>query len=174
MKFNKTILAAMAVVLPLSAGIGSAFSYFTANAGSQGRLEVEIGPPDTEITERFGDWTKHVTVTNVGEVPVYVRVQAFSGSRYPLEYITNDSWTADGSYYVYNEILPPGGETVQLDIKISGVEETDKDNFNVIVVYERTPVQYNENGEAKAPDWNYSVRTEEALPASGMQEGENK
>lgn len=168
MKLNKTILAAIAVVLPLSTGIGSALSYFTANAESQGRLGVEVGPPQTEIRETFGDWTKHVTITNTGEIPVYVRVGAFSGSQYPLSYVLNGSWISDGSYYVYNQILNPGDTTTALDIKISGVEETEKDNFNVVVIYERTPVTYDAEGNAKEADWNYSVRQESS------QEGENE
>lgn len=174
MKFNKTILAVMAVVLPLSAGIGNAFSYFTANAGSEGRLGVEIGTPQTEITETFGEWTKHITITNTGDIPVYVRVQAFSGSQYPLTYNTNGAWRGDGPYYIYNSILAPGNTTEPLDIVISGVEETDKDNFNVVVVYERTPVAYNEDGTAKEPDWNYSIKEEEKLLEAGLQEGENE
>ena len=92
MKFYKTILAAMAVALPLSAGIGNAFSYFTANAGAQGGVGVEIGPPKTEITETFGEWTKHVTITNTGDIPVYVRVQALSGRKNPFTYSTARAW----------------------------------------------------------------------------------
>lgn len=168
MKWNRTILAAMALALPLSAGIGSAYSYFTANAGAQGRLAVEVGSPETEITETFGQWTKHVTITNTGDLPVYVRVQAFSGSQYPLTYTTNGAWNYEDLYYVYNTVLLPGEATTPLDIKITGVEETDKDNFNVVVIYERTPVKYSD-GKPQAPDWNYSVRVEDKL-----QEGENE
>mgnify|MGYP001115130754 CR=1 FL=1 len=61
------------------------------------------------------------------------------------------------------------GETTSgLDIKIEGVPQdaTDKDAFNVVVIYERTPaVQYMEDGSVKLddegnpmPDWNYSVK----------------
>lgn len=163
MKFYKTILAAMAVALPLSAGIGNAFSYFTANAGAQGGVGVEIGPPKTEITETFGEWTKHVAITNTGDIPVYVRVQAFSGSKYPLTYSTGGAWELKDNYYFYNTILAPGDVTTALDIKISGVEEADKDSFNVVVIYERTPAGYNADGTLKAPDWNYSVREENIL-----------
>ena len=173
MKWNRTILAAMALALPLSAGIGSAYSYFTANAGAQGSLAVEVGSPETEIKETVGQWTKHVTITNTGDIPVYVRVQAFSGSQYPLTYTTNEAWNYEDSYYVYNAVLSPGETTTQLDIKITGVKETDKDNFNVIVVYERTPVRYSIGSDGKqhaqAPDWNYSVRLKDEL-----QEGENE
>ena len=55
MKLNKMILAAAAVVLPLSIGAGSALAYFTDNVSSVGGYAVEVGAPDTEITETFGD-----------------------------------------------------------------------------------------------------------------------
>lgn len=153
MKLNKMILATAAIVLPLSVGVGSALAYFTDSVSSAGGYVVEVGP-DTNMTETFGSWTKHITVTNAEDgVPVYVRVKAFSGSQYSLEYITGGKWLegADG-YYYYDGILEKSTTTPVLDIKINDVPEnaTDKDAFNVIVVYERTPVEYNENGTPKA------------------------
>ena len=67
------------------------------------------------------------------------------------------------------------GETTSgLDIKIEGVPQdaTDKDAFNVVVIYERTPaVQYMEDGSVKLddegnpmPDWNYGVKQESEFP----------
>lgn len=153
MKLNRMILATAAIVLPLSVGVGSALAYFTDNASAVGGYAVEVGP-DTEMTETFKEWTKSITVTNKEDgVPVYVRVKAFSGSQYLLTYTTGGRWLegTDG-YYYYDGILEKGVTTQALDIKINGVPEnaTDKDAFNVIVVYERTPVEYNENGTPKA------------------------
>lgn len=173
MRLDKKILATAAVVLPLSAGIGSALAYFTANTTAAGGYEVEVGAPSTDITETFGDWTKHVSVTNTGEVPVYVRVRAFSGSQYTLSY-DGSGWTLKNGYYEYDTVLEVGATTSGLDIKIEGVPQdaADKDTFNVVVIYERTPaVQYNKDGSMKLdengkplPDWSYSVRQESEFP----------
>lgn len=180
MKWNKTILAAAAVVLPLGVGIGSALSYFTDNVTSSGGYAVEVEEPQTEITETFGDWTKHVTVTNTGEIPVYIRARAFCGSQYELVYrgetgANGEGWTVSGDYYEYNTVLGVGETTPVLNIEIKNVPQdaTDRDSFNVVVIYERTPaVQYNEDGSVKldangrpVPDWNYKVVQQTEFPA---------
>lgn len=186
MKWNKTILAAAAVVLPLSVGIGSALSYFTDNVSSSGGYAVEVGEPQTEITETFGNWTKHVTVTNTGEIPVYIRARAFSGSQYELVYsgetgADGAAWTVSGDYYEYNRLLGVGETTPVLNIEIKNVPQdaTDRDSFNVVVIYERTPaVQYNEDGSVKldengrpVPDWNYKVVQQTEFPTKTEDSG---
>lgn len=179
MKWNKTILAAVAVILPLGMGIGNALSYFTDSVTSAGGYAVEVGEPQTDITETFGNWTKHVTVTNTGDIPVYVRARAFSGSRYELvcsgETDENGAgWTKTGDYYEYDTVLEPGQKTPVLNIEIKNVpkDATDRDSFNVVVIYERTPaVQYNEDGSVKlvngkpVPDWKYKVVQQSEFPA---------
>lgn len=52
-------------------------------------------------------------------------------------------------------------------------EEELKDNltFNVIVIYESTPVMYNEDGTPYA-DWNAVLDTGSTSPDSGQKEGE--
>lgn len=170
MKFNKTILAAFAVVLPLSAGIGSALSYFTANvAATSERVEVEV-VPHTDINEEVVDMVKQVVITNSGEVPVYIRLKAFAGTKYKLEISgvgtgegTNSNWSPSGNtvipgsdsdrYYEYGKWLAPGEKAEQINIKILDEEGypikagTDLDAFNVVVTYERTPMaKYDSDG----------------------------
>lgn len=175
MKWNKTILAAAAVVLPLSVGIGNAISYFTANDTAVGGYEVAVGAPDTEIEEGFYDWKKEVRITNKAgsEVPVYVRVKAFSGSEYPLEVTwgtdenENPYWRYDESdgYYYYNSILAIGETTELLTIEIQDVPDaavsTDKDKFNVIVVYERTSAVKDDGKGNMVPDWEFALEIED-------------
>ena len=186
---NKKMLAiafTAALLLPVCAGIGRAYAYFTDHvAASGGGYVMEIGKPDTELKETFGSWTKHVTVKNTGEIPVYVRVKAFCGNEYHLEFKENGNWKAgdDGYYYYIGEsdsgagVLKVQEETPpNLDIEIrlnqKGTDENGKEyylpipgnpdnqgnpaenrvDFNVVVVCERTPLQYDENGDLLAPD----------------------
>lgn len=178
MKINKKILAAAAIVLPLSIGTGSALAYFTANVAAGGGAMVAVGP-DTEIDEPVSDMTKHVTIRN-GEDggAVYVRVMAFADGLHTLTY-TGTGWElgTDG-YYYYNGVVEPGAVTSQLDIKIeTNSNAPELEDFNVIVIYERTPVEYDSvTGEAKAADWTKAVKTEETLnpaaPEAGGQQTE--
>lgn len=189
MKFNKTILAAFAVVLPLSAGIGSALSYFTANVAADGTVPVAI-VPNTDIGEEVINMEKHVVIENTGEVPVYIRLKAFAGSEYKLaiagtNWSTTDPVVIEGSdsdkYFEYGQWVNPEDSTAEIVISIRDENGemikpgVDIDAFNVVVVYERTPMAaydndgnmiYKDEGKTvPAPDWNYVAREEETFPA---------
>lgn len=173
MKMSKKILAAAAIVLPLSIGAGSALAYFTANVEASGRALVEVGP-DTDITEEFGDWTKHVTISSKPDsAAVWIRAKAFCGDKYGLKYSGTD-WTfnENDGYCYYTSVLAPGKTANVLDVEITGVPEDDeeREDFNVVVIYERTPVEYDSAGNYTTwdkVDWTKEVtvrRDEESLP----------
>lgn len=157
------VIAALALTAVMTAGIGKAWAYFTTYAQAEGGYPIHLGER-TDITEDFSDWTKHVAITSDPEsAPVYIRVKAFSGSLYELEYaseVTGD-WTlgADG-YYYYNKILKGGETTSRLNVMISGIpaDAEDGDKFNVVVIYESTPVLYDSAG-AEYADWNALMDT---------------
>lgn len=165
MKKKYMILPVLALVLVLSASIKPAWSYFTTYAEAKGGYVIQLG--DTTIDEEFYDWTKHVVIGNEETAqPVYVRARAFSGSEYPLTY-SGEGWTLrEDGYYYYNEILLPGEETTELLVMINNVPKAPKegeelsgetakegDNLHVAVIYESTPVLYDEDGNPYA-DWN--------------------
>ncbi len=157
MKYKNIFLAAAAGMLILSAGAGSAWAYFTTYTEAAGGYAIQLGS-QSEVTETLDSWTKHVTVTNdASSGPVYVRAKAFSGGSYPLTYSDSDNrWTlGEEGYYYYSEILLAGEASGPLDIHIDGVPQKVKDgeNFNVVVVYESTPVCYREDGTPYA-DWS--------------------
>lgn len=165
-KTNEFILAVLAVLLTLAAGLGSAWSYFTTYAEAKGGYTIELGD-QTQISEEFSAWTKHVVITNEeGSQPVYIRVKAFCGSEYTLTYSDNGSgkWTpGDDGYYYYSDIVDAGGSADELLVQILNVPETDPEDFQVVVIYESTPVQYDEKGVAYA---NWDIRLD-----SGTSEG---
>lgn len=167
MKINKKILAAAAIVLPLSVGAGSALAYFTANVEASGTALVAVGP-DTTITEDpVTQMTKHITISN-GENggAVYVRVRAFEDSLHTLTYTdTENKWELrNDGYCYYKEVLEPGAKTEpKLDIKIDTKPGAPaQDDFNVVVIYEQIPVEYDSaTGLAKPhtpADWEKANR----------------
>lgn len=169
------ILAAAAVVLPLGIAGGSALAYFTANTTAAGGYAVEVGM-DTDIDEEFSNWTKHITIKNSPDGgAVYVRAKAFSGSQYSLTYPGTTGWYNGGDgYWYYADAngkptpLEPGKTTSELLVQITNMpadEADQKEEFNVIVIYEQMPVKYNADGDPIVPtanDWEkYAVRKEE-------------
>lgn len=169
-KRNLRMAAAAASVLAASlvmtSGLRNAWAYFTTNTNAEGGHAVSLAGEVTTVDEEFSfnDWTKHLVVTNTDATgrSVYVRARAFSGDLYPLVY-SGTGWEADDDgYYYYGEILDAGASAEELLVEIQGVPEevTDPESFNVVVVYETTPVQYDADGNPYA-DWTLVLETEE-------------
>lgn len=163
MKKKTIFLLALSVLLITAVTMNGTLAYFTSYAEAKGGHPIFLG--DTHITENFSSWTKRVTVSNDGQ-PVYVRARAFAGDQYLLEYGTgkanddpkytcnNGGWIRkDDGYYYYDTILGPGEKTTELLIQIENIPESvaNGDSFNVVVIYESTPAQYDNNGNPIEP-----------------------
>lgn len=170
MKRAKYLLAVLAVLTIMTAGIGKSWAYFTTYTEAEGGYTIRIGGR-TDITETFTEWTKHVSITNEGSGPVFVRARAFYDSECTIEY-SGAKWNKgqDDDYYYYEDIVNSGESTDILDIKIKNIPEdaAEGDAFNVIVIYESTPVLYKEDGTPYAK-WDAKVET--AQPDSSDAEG---
>lgn len=154
---NRTVLAA-ALVLTwiLGATATESLAYFTTYATAKGSCPVSLGSR-TEIEESFDNWTKTVRIVNMGDVECWVRVKAFAGSEYPLEY-SNDSgkWSlGEDGYWYYSDIVAAGESTEELCISITVSGELSA-SFNVVVIQECTPVLYWEDGTPYA-DWTLAA-----------------
>ncbi len=163
MKKKSLIFAGIAIILILAANLPLAWGYFSTYTEAKGGIRLQPRKVDTEIKEDVLDWTKHVIISNTGDESLYIRARAFAGSEYKLTYITGDGWT-DGKdgYYYYNSILGPGQETSELLVKIENPpkDPIDGQEVNVVVVYESTPVRYDDNGKPYA-DWNRKLKARE-------------
>lgn len=161
-KQHTIIPAALAVILTLSAATGSAWAYFTTYAQARGSYPIRLGD-QTTVTEDFSAWTKHVSIqSSADSKPVYIRVRAFCGEAYSLVYSdSTGKWNPESDgYYYYSGIVKGGEATDTLDIKIENVPQDIKDaaSFNVVVIYETTPVQYHEDGTPYA-DWSSKLES---------------
>lgn len=167
-KKSSILLLALSIVLILATSINSAIAYFTSYVNATGGYVIHLG--GTSIREDLSDWTKKVVITNEPDgQPVYVRARAFAGDAYTLTYAGNGwsyGWldkekTKGDGYYYYDEILYPGEETTELGIHIDNIPKSDEismsEHFNVVVIYETSPVQYDGAGNPYA-DWNLTQR----------------
>lgn len=172
-------LVLSAAVMIAGAGVGKAWAYFTTYTEAAGGYTVHLGDR-TEITEEFTNWTKHVVITSEEDSePVYIRIRAFCGSRYTLQY-SGEGWSqgADG-YYYYGNAVSGGASTASLDLKINNIPEDPEEleRFNVVVIYESAPVRYHEDGTpfgVHETDWSILLdngRTESFGEAEGGGEG---
>lgn len=170
MKKRRYFLVVLALATIMTAGIGRAWAYFTTYAQAYGGKTIHLGD-ETEITESFSAETKHIQIASeAGSEPVYIRVKAFAGKDYTENGVidhtpvgSGEDWTeqkADGFYY-YVKPVEGGSSTSVLELKIPDLKgRENKDPLNVIVIYESTPVRYDENGDPvgyDGVDWNETL-----------------
>lgn len=173
-KIGNALLAFVAGAMVLTVNVGSADAYFTTYVEAQGGAVVHLGD-ETNIWEEVSGWIKHLTVANKeGSDPVYIRAKAFCGSQYDLTY-TGSNWVAVGDgFYLYNSIVEGGQVTTELTITVDAKEK--KNSFDVVVIYESIPVQYDENGEILKPvdddgkenskiEWDQKLESIETKPS---------
>ena len=162
---KKTIcLTAAALTMTMGLSVGTALAYFTTYAEAAGGVALDLGFTTTTPEEEVSDWVKHITIRNTGSYDCYVRIRVFAGAGYQEALVYSDDngkWTpgeAEDGYYYYSDVVAPGGETEELRVT---VDNLDKDqDFNVIVVQECTPVQYDEDGNPYA-NWDLIIDSSE-------------
>ena len=138
-KFNKKSLCLAAAALALTAGISvnSAMAYFTTYTTAAGDVTISLGSTVTIPEEKVSDWTKHIVIKNTGDYECYVRVKVFAGEKYQdgLVYQGSQKWSpGEEDYYYYSDIVPAGGETEELQVKIDSKDS--EEEFNIIVAQE--------------------------------------
>lgn len=171
MKNRKLILLLLVLALVVCADIQPAIAYFTTFTYAKGGHPIYLRDT-TRIEEQFSKQTKHVKIrSEANSSPVWVRAKVFyayqgieeiiiSGNPSPEESSKWQEGAKDGNgyvYYNYLEPLPGGDVTEELTVTIKTKETLTPeagDQYDVIVVYESTPVRYDENGKVIPVDWN--------------------
>lgn len=177
MKRKSFVLTVLVLALVLSATVGSALAYFTANASAEGSVPVKVGG-GTQMKEEVGSWQKVITISYDtsdpnNTQPVYVRFRAFGPTYSNGEgalTVTGDGWTQVGDWYYYNQALDPehpDASLITVAIKEMSRAQYDKfleegDGLDVIVVYESAPALYKEDGSLMDP-WAEAVWTQKVV-----------
>lgn len=164
MKRKQIIGLTALFALILSASIPSTIAYFTTYASASGGVEISL-QAETEIIEQLPEpYSKHVQVQlDQGSQPVYVRVRAFSGSAYPIEARpSSTNWKQNGQYWEYMVplFLEEGHNITDEIIFEIDPKEDETQNFNIVVVSESIPVEFDENGNPLPADWNKTIEIE--------------
>ena len=164
MKKRTLILAVLAVVLVLSASIGSAVAYFTTYATARGGYVIHLGGR-TEIEEDIVNNRKTVRIFNraqsdedIGKYPVFVRVKAFTDSDGTLDYSANAGslWQPkNDGYWYYQKPLYAGtaahsegavtDPAFTVDISLNRALK-EGEELDVIVVYDSVAAVFNADG----------------------------
>ena len=171
MKRNSTfILSLLALALIFSAVISPTLAYFTDHEQADGTAPITLSGK-TDIIDEYDNLTKKVRIQNTEGRDVWVRLLVAVGETYE-PYVVLDpetGWTNGGDgYWYYGSPVSAPNTTSTFAVSIAGVPTTDLDisqqQFNVSVLYETTPVQYNEDGSPKAADWNITLDTGTTAP----------
>lgn len=177
-KKKRAILLPGLLTLLLAAGarVPDALAYFTSYASAEGKVQVGLTFSETETGDDVSDWTKHISVTNTGTVPCYVRVKVLVCEKYG-KYVSyssrsEGSWSQkEDGYWYYGYILNPGETSSELlallDRTALGqdTENGQELEFNVIVVQEHTTVLYDGQGNPYA-DWTMTQADRDAGEAA--------
>ena len=162
MKKMTMYLSIASLCLIAMVGVQETFAYFTTYAEASGQKRIDLYS-DTTIEEKFpeGSWTKRISVkAEQNSIPVWVRVRAFSGDGISAPiYQCQRKMGGKGEYWYYQDIVTPQQPTDELLITIDA-EQPEEHDFNVIVVSESVPVQYDESGNPLEANWNEQIEIE--------------
>ena len=165
----------LALCLILITAVPQTLAYFTGHVDADGSVPVYL-IEKTEIQESFKDWVKDVTVENTEGRSVWIRARAYWGQTFNVE-VSGSGWTyneSDGWWYC-DEPIAAGETTPSLKVAIKDIPETvtedEMNEFNIAVVYESTPVYYNEDGSAKAADWTSTLDQRTVTTTGGETNG---
>ena len=154
---KRSLIALLAVVMLLSGTIGLTAAYFSDVDPYIGEAQL-ILKGKTEIHEGDKDTEKNIQVENVGEVPVFVRVQLFGPDQLEIT-VDNKTWIkGDDGYYYYCKILQPKPDepnitpanTLVGKVTLSEKEAAEMgDSFTVTAVQECSTIIYDDNNVAQ-------------------------
>ena len=168
---NTFVLSLLALALILSAVISPALAYFTDQDQATGAIPITLSGK-TVIQDNYENGKKTIAIQNTKGRDVWVRMQIAVGEtvKQYVVFTSGTGWTdgGDGYWYYGSPVSSsaPNNSTSIFTVDITNVpvpiptenQELSQTEFNVSVLYETTPVQYNTDGSTKAADWNIQLK----------------
>lgn len=155
MKKKHLFLAVLAIVLILSASLGTALAYFTSYAGANGGYIIHLGH-ETEIEETVEGNVKSVSIKNTpdpdtddGLYPVFVRAIVYAGNDVSIT-VAGTGWHQEDDTWYYDSALYTGESTSTLNITVEPAENAGVrpgDPIDVLITYESVPAAFTESGD---------------------------
>ena len=160
---NKSIkrtvmLGIVALMMVMGTAMADSLAYFTTYVSARGGHTIDLSY-ETEIHEDLHDLTKGVTIENLKDTDVFVRVRVFHPTDLEVT-ITGDGWRQDGDYWYYDEVLKGHAKTTTLTVTVNNVDDIEGkgiESFNVVVVHESTRAIYNGEQADRNLSWNQEV-----------------
>ena len=150
---KKIYILAITIAFMISLIVGATYSYVYDNSIANGSVNISVTTL-ANISERDSNNIKYVKVTSSNDesnMPLYTRIKTITDDYSNIEFLnlTNTNWDYRSDGYVYfKNILDPGDETTELEIKMNKLLETNLENntnFNVTVIFETYPVIYDDS-----------------------------
>ena len=155
-KINKKILLVISLMLVLTLSVGLTMAYFSDHTEAKGGRQIALGG-QTKINEKQNEDNKVITIENIGDTDVVVRVAVYGPAS--ITYEQSDDWKQEGDYVYYTKVLPAGKDSSK--IKASWTVPADLgDDYNVVVILESEQAVYNAGGSVvtpkTTPNWDFS------------------
>lgn len=146
MKKKSIFLVALSIILLIAATANSTLAYFTSYITAEGgyTLNLQKGRV-TVLTDVDGGCHWVQLVNSEGNLPIYVRGRFIVPDGCTLE-MGGQGWTEGDGYWSYTSILNPGEETTQLQATVTRLAGYDPDSYDIVFIYETSPVLRDQNG----------------------------
>jgi hypothetical protein len=144
--------------MTLTASMGMTLAYFSDTDPAEGGAVLLLSGK-TEIEEHADEGSKTIKITNVSPDPVDVVARVKVIAPVDVTWNAGAGWVdgKDGWWY-YTEVIPQGDSSTELKVTWEIPEDSEIENYDVIVLHESAPAVYKESGAIRQPDgWNCPV-----------------
>ena len=151
---RKQITLIIAVAMVLFVSVSATLAYFSDYDTAQGEKTLVLSG-QTTIEETPKDDSKDITIKNVSkdDVDMVVRVRVIGPVT--INFNPGAGWEQNGDWWYYNKVLAKGESTSNLHAGWEIPENSDLENFDVVVVHESAIATYDGNKVAKPAGWDY-------------------
>ena len=154
---RKHITLIIAVAMVLFVSVSATLAYFSDYDTAQGEKTLVLSG-QTTIEETPKDDSKDIKITNVSkdDVDMVVRVRVIGPVK--IDFNPGTGWVQkqqDDEWWYYNKVLAKGESTSNLFAGWKIPENSDLENFDVVVVHESAIATYDGNKVAKPAGWDY-------------------
>ena len=146
---RKQITLIIAVAMVLFVSVSATLAYFSDYDTAQGEKTLVLSG-QTTIEETPKDDSKNVSTNDVDMV---VRVRVVGPVT--INFNPGAGWEQNGDWWYYNKVLAKGESTSNLHAGWEIPENSDLENFDVVVVHESAIATYDGNKVAKPEGWDY-------------------
>lgn len=153
-KFLLSLTVMMMALALVFVSVQKAGAYFSDYEKLEGQASLKLSH-SAKITEEIEDDNKIITISNVGETDILVRVKIFAGEEY-VSVEAGEGWLEKDGWYYYDQVLSPEAETRSQIRALVDKEKAPDYDFDIIVILESERAVY-EDGKLMAADESWNI-----------------